>query len=242
MKEQPRTRSCTPNSAEIFAKKLKLRRVTHHHGCGSARAAERWGVGGGLLRAACRVQPVWTRGAARRHPVHSPAMCAQGSQSMRGACVACVRACVRACCVRASVPLTGESRAARGRGVQAYGVCAGGAGPELPGMGKMGGGAAAAALLLALLGEAGAFYLPGVAPRKYRTGERMRVKVNTLTSDLTPLQASASRAPCVPALLPLPASERAHGCAPAASTARAISAQAGRARGGVPWLLSFSRG
>ena len=99
MKEQPRTRSCTPNSAEIFAKKLKLRRVTHHHhGCGSARAAERWGVGGGLLRAACRVQPVWTRGAARRHPVHSPAMCAQGSQSMRGACV---RACVRACVLRA---------------------------------------------------------------------------------------------------------------------------------------------
>jgi transmembrane 9 superfamily protein 2/4 len=56
-------------------------------------------------------------------------------------------------------------------------------------MGKMGrSGAAAAAVLLALLGEAGAFYLPGVAPRKYKTGERMRVKVNTLTSDLTPLQ------------------------------------------------------
>jgi len=44
------------------------------------------------------------------------------------------------------------------------------------------------AVLLAMLSEAGAFYLPGVAPRKYRTGERMRVKVNTLTSDLTPLQ------------------------------------------------------
>ena len=50
------------------------------------------------------------------------------------------------------------------------------------------GAAAAAALLLALLGEVAAFYLPGVAPRKYKTGERMRVKVNTLTSDLTPLQ------------------------------------------------------
>ena len=50
--------------------------------------------------------------------------------------------------------------------------------------------AAAAVLLFALFGEAGAFYLPGVAPHKYKSGERMRVKVNTLTSDLTPLQVS----------------------------------------------------
>jgi len=35
---------------------------------------------------------------------------------------------------------------------------------------------------------ASAFYLPGVAPRKYRHGEKLTVKVNTLTSDLTPLQ------------------------------------------------------
>ena len=33
-----------------------------------------------------------------------------------------------------------------------------------------------------------AFYLPGVAPRKYVHGEQLMVKVNTLTSDLTPLQ------------------------------------------------------
>ena len=49
-------------------------------------------------------------------------------------------------------------------------------------------GAAVLALLAVLLAETGAFYLPGVAPRKYKRGERMRVKVNTLTSDLTPLQ------------------------------------------------------
>ena len=47
---------------------------------------------------------------------------------------------------------------------------------------------ATAVILMGLVGEAGAFYLPGVAPRKYKSGERMRVKVNTLTSDLTPLQ------------------------------------------------------
>ena len=51
-------------------------------------------------------------------------------------------------------------------------------------------GAAVLALLAVLLAETGAFYLPGVAPRKYKRGERMRVKVNTLTSDLTPLQVS----------------------------------------------------
>ena len=50
---------------------------------------------------------------------------------------------------------------------------------------------ATAAILMGLVGEAGAFYLPGVAPRKYKSGERMRVKVNTLTSDLTPLQVIA---------------------------------------------------
>ena len=60
--------------------------------------------------------------------------------------------------------------------------------PPHSSMSIMGGRRAAAALFLALLGEAAAFYLPGVAPRKYKTGERMRVKVNTLTSDLTPLQ------------------------------------------------------
>jgi hypothetical protein len=32
------------------------------------------------------------------------------------------------------------------------------------------------------------FYLPGVAPRKYVHGEQLMVKVNTLTSELTPLQ------------------------------------------------------
>jgi hypothetical protein len=56
-------------------------------------------------------------------------------------------------------------------------------------MGKrMGACGAAIVVLLGLLSETRAFYLPGVAPRKYKTGERMRVKVNTLTSDLTPLQ------------------------------------------------------
>lgn len=55
-------------------------------------------------------------------------------------------------------------------------------------MGTMGSRGAMLALFLVMLSGAGAFYLPGVAPRKYRTGERMRVKVNTLTSDLTPLQ------------------------------------------------------
>uniref|UniRef100_A0A7S0EL14 Transmembrane 9 superfamily member n=1 Tax=Hanusia phi TaxID=3032 RepID=A0A7S0EL14_9CRYP len=40
---------------------------------------------------------------------------------------------------------------------------------------------------LLLQGVSG-FYLPGVAPRKYVHGEQLMVKVNTLTSDLTPLQ------------------------------------------------------
>jgi transmembrane 9 superfamily protein 2/4 len=42
--------------------------------------------------------------------------------------------------------------------------------------------------LAALLAPCAAFYLPGVAPRKYVLGEQLMVKVNTLTSSLTPLQ------------------------------------------------------
>jgi hypothetical protein len=45
----------------------------------------------------------------------------------------------------------------------------------------------AALVLVGVLGASG-FYLPGVAPRKYVHGEQLMVKVNTLTSDLTPLQ------------------------------------------------------
>lgn len=41
---------------------------------------------------------------------------------------------------------------------------------------------------LLLLHSGSAFYLPGVAPRKYVHGEQLMVKVNTLTSDLTPLR------------------------------------------------------
>jgi len=43
-------------------------------------------------------------------------------------------------------------------------------------------------LVLGLVYAASGFYLPGVAPRKYVHGEQLTVKVNTLTSDLTPLQ------------------------------------------------------
>lgn len=43
-------------------------------------------------------------------------------------------------------------------------------------------------LVAALLSHGHAFYLPGVAPRKYVQGEQLMVKANTLTSDLTPLQ------------------------------------------------------
>eukprot|EP00961_Rhodomonas_salina_P022649 304104-Rhodomonas_salina.1 len=45
-----------------------------------------------------------------------------------------------------------------------------------------------AAAMLAFLGLSSGFYLPGVAPRKYRYGEKMMVKVNTMTSENTPLQ------------------------------------------------------
>ena len=45
----------------------------------------------------------------------------------------------------------------------------------------------AALVLVGVLGASG-FSLPGVAPRKYVHGEQLMVKVNTLTSDLTPLQ------------------------------------------------------
>jgi transmembrane 9 superfamily protein 2/4 len=44
-----------------------------------------------------------------------------------------------------------------------------------------------AVVVLGLLAEAEGFYLPGVAPRKYVLGEQLMVKVNTLTSSLTPL-------------------------------------------------------
>ena len=50
----------------------------------------------------------------------------------------------------------------------------------------------AAAMAAAMLAQGEGFYLPGVAPRKYVPGEQLMVKVNTLTSDLTPLQVSAS--------------------------------------------------
>ena len=43
-------------------------------------------------------------------------------------------------------------------------------------------------IVLLFVDFASAFYLPGVAPRKYTHGEQLMVKVNTLTSDLTPLQ------------------------------------------------------
>jgi hypothetical protein len=43
-------------------------------------------------------------------------------------------------------------------------------------------------ILIFLVDVTSAFYLPGVAPRKYVHGEQLMVKVNTLTSDLTPLQ------------------------------------------------------
>jgi hypothetical protein len=46
----------------------------------------------------------------------------------------------------------------------------------------------AAAIAAVLLAQGEGFYLPGVAPRKYVPGEQLMVKVNTLTSDLTPLQ------------------------------------------------------
>ena len=39
--------------------------------------------------------------------------------------------------------------------------------------------------LALLLGAARAFYLPGVAPREYGTGERVELKVNKLTSTKT---------------------------------------------------------
>ncbi|KAJ1488343.1 Endomembrane protein 70-domain-containing protein, partial [Baffinella frigidus] len=42
--------------------------------------------------------------------------------------------------------------------------------------------------VLGLVCACSGFYLPGVAPRKYVHGEQLTVKVNTLTSDLTPLQ------------------------------------------------------
>jgi len=45
-----------------------------------------------------------------------------------------------------------------------------------------------AVVVLTVAGFAEAFYLPGVAPRKYVLGEQLMVKVNTLTSNLTPLQ------------------------------------------------------
>ena len=51
----------------------------------------------------------------------------------------------------------------------------------------------AAAIAAVLLAQGEGFYLPGVAPRKYVPGEQLMVKVNTLTSDLTPLQVCDSR-------------------------------------------------
>ena len=54
-----------------------------------------------------------------------------------------------------------------------------------------------AAIAAVLLAQGEGFYLPGVAPRKYVPGEQLMVKVNTLTSDLTPLQVCDShRARC----------------------------------------------
>ena len=43
-------------------------------------------------------------------------------------------------------------------------------------------------LSVVLMHTTEAFYLPGVAPRKYVHGEQLMVKVNTLTSDASPLQ------------------------------------------------------
>jgi transmembrane 9 superfamily protein 2/4 len=42
-------------------------------------------------------------------------------------------------------------------------------------------------LLLALCGLVSAFYLPGVSPRTFKKGERVKVKVNKLTSTMTML-------------------------------------------------------
>ena len=42
-----------------------------------------------------------------------------------------------------------------------------------------------AAALLALFHGGAAFYLPGVAPREYKDGERVELKVNKLTSTVT---------------------------------------------------------
>jgi transmembrane 9 superfamily protein 2/4 len=45
-----------------------------------------------------------------------------------------------------------------------------------------------AVALLALLHVANAFYLPGVAPRRFATGEQHYIKVNTMTSPTNPLR------------------------------------------------------
>jgi len=55
-------------------------------------------------------------------------------------------------------------------------------------MSQTNGWALLAVVVLTVAGVAEAFYLPGVAPRKYVLGEQLMVKVNTLTSNLTPLQ------------------------------------------------------
>ena len=54
-----------------------------------------------------------------------------------------------------------------------------------------------AVVVVALSSRAHAFYLPGVAPRKYVLGEQLMVKVNTLTSSLTPLQFDYYNGVCV---------------------------------------------
>ena len=53
------------------------------------------------------------------------------------------------------------------------------------------------ALALRFMTACDAFYLPGVAPRKYVLGEQLMVKVNTLTSSLTPLQFDYYNGICV---------------------------------------------
>jgi transmembrane 9 superfamily protein 2/4 len=53
------------------------------------------------------------------------------------------------------------------------------------------------AVVLGVVSGCHAFYLPGVAPRKYVLGEQLMVKVNTLTSSLTPLQFDYYNGACV---------------------------------------------
>jgi len=48
------------------------------------------------------------------------------------------------------------------------------------------------ATLLLLAGAAHGFYLPGVAPREYATGEKVDVKVNKLTSTKTQVRPGKS--------------------------------------------------